>query len=141
MPGRVPSLYGFWSGQERINVTFRWIKQHVSSCPLLKAGVACCLPMCAQGSSVPATGNLGNGGFGAFLLLFGALCILGVPALLVYPLWCTRFGSRWCASCWTRPLGEGRWRHNTATYFHFASLKQGIFSKRASARTSERTEE
>ena len=27
--------------QERINVTFRWVKQHVSSCPLFKAGVAC----------------------------------------------------------------------------------------------------
>ena len=34
--------------QERINITFRWVKQHVSSCPLLKAGVACCLPTCAK---------------------------------------------------------------------------------------------
>ena len=24
--------------QDRINITFRWVKQHVSSCPLLKAG-------------------------------------------------------------------------------------------------------
>ena len=38
--------------QERINGTFRWVKQHVSSCPLFNAGVACCLPTCAQGSSV-----------------------------------------------------------------------------------------
>ena len=30
--------------QERINVTFRWIKQHVASCPFLRTGVACCLP-------------------------------------------------------------------------------------------------
>ena len=43
--------------QERINITFRWIKQHVSSCPLFKAGMACCLPTCAQGSSVPVVGN------------------------------------------------------------------------------------
>ena len=39
---------------------FRWIKQHASSCPFLKAGTACCLPTCAQGSSVPDTGNLGH---------------------------------------------------------------------------------
>ena len=43
--------------QERINITFRWIKQHVRSCPLLKAGVACCLRACAQGSSFPVMGN------------------------------------------------------------------------------------
>ena len=41
--------------QERINVTFRWVQQHVSSCPLFKAGVVCCLPTCAQGSSVSVT--------------------------------------------------------------------------------------
>ena len=29
--------------QERINITFRWVKQHVSSCPLFRAGVACCV--------------------------------------------------------------------------------------------------
>ena len=60
--------------QERINVTFRWIKQHVSSCPLFKAGVACCLPTCAQGSSVPVTGNLGNGGVLGFLASLWCPC-------------------------------------------------------------------
>ena len=95
--------------QERINVTFRWIQQHVSSCPFLKAGDACCLPTCAQGSSVPNTGNLGNGGFVFFMFLFGALCMLGAQALPDCTLWCTRLGSRWCASCWTRPVGGGRW--------------------------------
>ena len=116
--------------QERINVTFRWIKQHVSSSPFLKARMACCLPTCARGSSVPDTGNLGFGGFGAFMFLFSALCILGVPALLVYPQLCTRLWSLWCASCWARPLGVLRWEHylcdlwranvaahNTATHF------------------------
>ena len=44
-------------GQDRINITFRWVKQHVSSCPLLKAGVACCLPTCAKGSSVLVMGE------------------------------------------------------------------------------------
>ena len=37
--------------QERINVTFRWIKQHVASCSFLRTGVACCLPTCARGFS------------------------------------------------------------------------------------------
>ena len=52
--------------QDRINITFRWVKQHVSSCPLFKAGVACCLPTCAQGSSVPVMGNASCGFFGFF---------------------------------------------------------------------------
>ena len=113
-------------------MTFRWIKQHVSSCPFLKAGVACCLPTCAQGSSVLVTVNFGIARFfWAFMFLFGALCILVVLALLVYTKLCTGLGSRWCASCWTRPLGEGRWgyyhrdfwresmaAHNTATHFY-----------------------
>ena len=36
--------------QERINVTFRWIRQHTTSCPL-RAGVVCYLPTCAKGLS------------------------------------------------------------------------------------------
>ena len=43
--------------QEWINVTFRWVKQHVSSCPLFRTGVACCLASCAQGLSAPVTGD------------------------------------------------------------------------------------
>ena len=35
--------------QDRINITFRWVKQHVTSCPLFKAGVACCLPTSCAG--------------------------------------------------------------------------------------------
>ena len=58
--------------QERINVMLRWVKQHVSSCPLLRTRVACCLPTCAQGLSVPVMVNSGIGIFGAFGLLFGA---------------------------------------------------------------------
>ena len=96
---------------ERINVTFRWIKQHVSSCPLFKAGVACCLPTCAQGSSVPAVETVASDVFGAFFWFFlGVLCIWGVLVLLA-SLLCTRLGLLWCASCWTRPLGGGRWGH------------------------------
>ena len=71
--------------QDRINITFRWVKQHVSTCPLFKAGVACCLPTCAQGSSVPVMGNASCGVFWFFWFLLGVLCIWGVLALLVFP--------------------------------------------------------
>ena len=67
--------------QDRINITFRWVKQHVPSCPLFKAGVACCLPTCAQGSSDPVMGT--NGVFVFFWFLLGVLCIWGVLAWLV----------------------------------------------------------
>ena len=96
--------------QERINITLRWVKKHVSSCALLKAGVACCLPTCAKGSSVPVMGNAVNAVFGAFWFLLGVLCIWEVPVLLG-SLLCTRLGLLRCASCWTRPLGGGRWGH------------------------------
>ena len=96
--------------QERINVTFRWVKQHVVSCSFLRTGVACCLPTCAQGLSVPVMVNSGIGIFWAFGFLFGALCIWEVLVLLV-SLLCTRLGFQRCASCWTRPLGGGQWRH------------------------------
>ena len=78
---------------ERINVTFRWIKQHASFCPFLKAGVACCLPTCAQGSSVPNTGNLGIGLFLGFrssslrLVHMGSISFAILP--VVYKTWVT----------------------------------------------------
>ena len=48
------------------------------------------------------------GSVGAFWLLLGVLCILGVLALLVIPLVCTRLGFQRCASCWTCPAGGVR---------------------------------
>ena len=63
--------------QDRINITFRWVKQHVSSCPLFKAGVACCLPTCAQGSSVPVMGNTVNGVFFGLFGFFLVSCAYG----------------------------------------------------------------
>ena len=45
-----------------------------------------------------------------FVVLLGVLCIWGVLAWLA-SLLCTRLGLLWCASCWTRPLGKGRWGH------------------------------
>ena len=38
-------------GGKRVNITFRWIRNHVPRCPLA-AGVVCCLPTCAKGSFV-----------------------------------------------------------------------------------------
>ena len=98
--------------QERINLTFRWVKQDVSSCPLFKAGMACCLPTCAQGCSFPVMGDsrVGFGMFLVFWFLLSVLCIWEVLVLLV-SLLRTRLGLLWCASCWTRPLGGGRWEH------------------------------
>ena len=64
--------------QERINITFCWIKQHVSSCPLFRTGVACCLPTCAQGLSVPDTGNFGHVSLQCLVCL-GSASFAGLP--------------------------------------------------------------
>ena len=78
-------------GQDRIDITFRWVKQHVSSCPFLKAGVACCLPTCAKGSSVPVMVNFVNTVLGVLWFLLGVLCIWGSSGLsglpVVYKSW------------------------------------------------------
>ena len=81
--------------QDRINITFRWVKQHVSSCPLFKAWVACCLPTCAQGSSVPVMGNASNGVFFfGFLVSSWCLVHMGSPSFaglpVVYKTWVTQ---------------------------------------------------
>ena len=73
--------------------------------------MAGCLPRCARLFSVPGTELVGIGGSGAFLLLPGALCNVGVLALPVFSLVCTGLGSQRCASCWTRPVGGGQWEH------------------------------
>ena len=70
---------------ERINVTYRWIRQHTHFCPLFKAGVVCCLPTCAKGSSVHVTGNLGVCCFWTFWFLLCALCMLEVLGLVFLP--------------------------------------------------------
>ena len=98
--------------QERINLTFRCVKQHASSCPLFKAGVACCLPTCVQGCSFPVMGDFGVwfGIFWVLWILLGVLCTWGVLALLS-SLLCTGLGLFRCASRWTRLLGGGRLGH------------------------------
>ena len=96
--------------QERINVTFRWIRQHTTSCPL-RTGVVCCLPTCAQGFSVPV---MGNGCFNTFWVLWellGALCVWGILVLLVFSLILTGFGFRRGVFRWTRFLSGSLWEH------------------------------
>ena len=97
--------------QERINVTFRWIIQHVASCPFLRAGVACCLQTCAQGSSVSAAELVGFGTAWGLWVLLVVLLFLRVLALLIYPLVCgePEVGRR--VFCWALHLGIVRQGH------------------------------
>ena len=84
-------------GGERVNITFRWIRNHVPRCPLA-AGIVCCLPTCAKGSHVsPNTELILPGllsvvllallGWGFFFLISPLLILVGIallgPALLL----------------------------------------------------------
>ena len=92
------------SDQERINITFRWVKQHVASCSFLRTGVTCCLPTCARFFSFSGTEVVGIGSFWAFWFLLGTLCILGVLVLLVIPLCVQSLGFKDVP-----PTGHARW--------------------------------
>ena len=100
--------------QERINITFRSVKQPVSSCPLLKAGVACCLPTCAQGSSVPVMVNTVIGVFWAFWFLLGVFVHMESSGLSVptagHALWAEVGGEHYLCNLW----GEYLKVHKTA---------------------------
>ena len=70
---------------ERVNITFRWLKNHVPQCPL-DAGVVCCLPTCAKGLPVSVHAGLEglvwySGGILWFLLGMG-LMLLAFLALV-----------------------------------------------------------
>ena len=45
----------------RVNLTFRWVAQHIASCPLASV-VGCVLPTCAQGSVEPKFSLVGRRG-------------------------------------------------------------------------------
>ena len=94
--------------QERTNVTFRWIRQHTTSCPL-RAGVVCCLATCAQGSAATVLGNWEFRTFWVLWGLFGVLCVWGMLVLLLLSLIFTGLGLPRCAFCWTCLFGGG-WR-------------------------------
>ena len=57
----------------RVNLTFRWVAQHIASCPLAGA-VGCVLPSCVQGLAEP--GPRGEGGWGNKWSSFGGLVLL-----------------------------------------------------------------
>ena len=63
--------------QERINITFRWVKQHVASCSFLRTGEACCLPTCARVFSLSGTELVEKGSFWVFLASPRCLVHLG----------------------------------------------------------------
>ena len=88
--------------QDRINITFRWVEQHVSSWHAVCQRVRRVHQFLLWGMLFMAFFFL------VFWFLLGVLCIWGVLAWLV-SLFCTRLGLLRCASCWTRPLGGGRW--------------------------------
>ena len=96
--------------QERINITFCWVKQHVSSSPLFEAEVACCLPTCAQGSSFPVMENALSGIFWVFLVSPWCLVHMGSPSLAGLPVVYKAWVSSVCFLLDT-PLGEVRWGH------------------------------
>ena len=98
------------SDQERINITFRWVKQHVASCSFLRTGVTCCLPTCARGFSFSDTGIVGIGSFWAFWLLLGTLCILGGTSFIslppcVYKVWVSKMCPLLDTPCGRRSVG------------------------------------
>ena len=70
--------------QERINVTFRWIRQHTTSCHL-RAGVVCCLPTCAQGFSIPVMENGGLAPFGFCGVPWGPVCMGDTGSAGLFP--------------------------------------------------------
>ena len=57
--------------QDRINVTFRWIRQHAACC----LWRAVCRRVRRVGSSVAVAEFVGNGAIWAFWVLLGALCM------------------------------------------------------------------
>ena len=102
MDGQCQDEFLHGSEQERINVTFRWIRQHVVFCPLLRTGVACCVPTCAQGS--PAT-VMRVGGNGVFLGEGRGFWVHLGPRSFVYVggtcfVVCIGIGLRRCACRW-----------------------------------------
>ena len=120
---------------ERMNVTFRWIRQHTHFCPLFKAGVVCCLPTCAKGSSVQVTRNLGYSCFWAFWFLLCVLCMLEVLGLVFYFLVCTKFGVLLVCLFSVTPLGVDRfgyylldhWEESTAVHNTTSILNNWVY--------------
>ena len=111
--GQVSSLYGSWSGTKTDE---RYVPLDQITCSLLsfvegKSGMLFA-NVCA-GFISSCYGECGKSVFFVFFWdsPWCLLCIWEVLAFLFYTPFCTGRGSRRCASCWTRPLGGGRWWH------------------------------
>ena len=71
----------------RVNLTFRWVAQHIASCPLAGA-VGCVLPSCVQGLAEPGPrgewgwGNKWSSFWGLVLLLLILVSVLLVGTLI-----------------------------------------------------------
>ena len=98
------------SDQERINITFRWVKQHVASCSFLRTGVTCCLPTCARGFSFSDTGIVEMGSFWGFLaspwyfVHLGGTGFIGLPSC-VYKVWVPKMCPLLDTPCGRRSVG------------------------------------
>ena len=91
--------------QERINITFHWIKQHTISCAL-RTGVVCCLPTCVRAVHLLLLRRvLGVAFFGHSGCSLES-CAYGRCWLCWFFPSCLQRANRW-----TRPVGGGRWRH------------------------------
>ena len=71
----------------RVNLTFRWVAQHIASCPLAGA-VGCVLPSCVQGLAEPGPrgewgwGNKWSSSWGLVLLLLILVSVLLIGTLI-----------------------------------------------------------
>ena len=99
----------------RVNLTFRWVAQHIASCPL--AGVmGCVLPSCVQGLAEPdSRGNGGEGNKWSFFWGLVLLLLIMVSFLLVGTVISIRRGHRYsdqrpsCSGVHLPSRGRARW--------------------------------
>ena len=104
-------------GGERVNITFRWIRNHVPRCPLA-AGVVCCLPTCAKGSFVyPNTEVFLPGTLSVVLLVLLGWGFFFLIAL--FPSWpelrCRALRCYWLSCRVRRGFGKCSFRQNSGS--------------------------
>ena len=89
MDGKAEDQFELWTEAgvqgERIDLTYRWIKQHDPGCVSATTGVLCCLPSCAEGLSVHRTPEGLWEGF--FPLVWTGSCPLGGCGWVLVAFW------------------------------------------------------
>ena len=98
-----------------LNITFRWVKQHVASCP--------------QGSSVSITEFVRTGTFWGFWVLLGVLFTGRGTIFAGLPSCAWGLGFAGCAYRWTRSLDGGRRGHHLRSLLgvHLVPLKMRLY--------------